>query len=233
MTNANLLSKDRCVDIVFCIDGTGSMHPCIESVKKNALRFHADFTRALTGIGSAVSMLRVRTVVFRDYKSEGADAILPGRFYELPDEEKDFAGHLGHIHASGGCGEDANGLEALYYAMRSDFSTGANDRQVIVLFADTDAIPLGKRRRIASYPKDMVTPDGLLETWMCLQTRSTRLRERNKRLVMFAPPGTVYERMGQTFNRSVFVPVEIHKGLDGVDFDDIVKIIAASASAAS
>lgn len=233
MSNVNFPSKDRCVDIVFCMDGTASMRPCIESVKRNALRLHREFIRALTEIGSAVTMLRVKTIVFRDYKSEDAEAILPGRFYELPDEEQGFAEHMREIKVHGGCGEDANGLEALYYAMRSDFSTGANDRQIIVLFADTDAIPLGRRRRFDSYPKDMVDAGGLLETWMCLQTRSTRLRERNKRLIMFAPPGTVYERMGQTYNSSVFVPVQIHKGLDDVAFENIVKIIAASVSAAS
>lgn len=233
MMNANLPSKDRCVDIVFCMDGTTSMRPCFESVKANSLRFYADLTRAMTELGSAITMLRTRTIVFRDYKSNGAEAVLSSRFFELPDEEKDFAEHLAGLKVRGGCGEDANGLEALYYAIKSDFATGANDRQIIVLFADTDAIPLGKRSRFDSYPKDMVDPDGLLETWMCVQTRPTRLRERNKRLVMFAPPDTVYERMGQTYNRSVFVPVQIHKGLDGMAFGDIVKIIAASASAAS
>ena len=45
MEGANLFRKERNIDIVFCMDGTGSMAPCIENVKKNALRFYADFAR--------------------------------------------------------------------------------------------------------------------------------------------------------------------------------------------
>ncbi len=79
----------------------------------------------------------------------------------------------------------------------------------------------------------MVDDDGLLETWMCTQKHSSKLREKNKRLVMFAPKGSNYEQMKQSYNRSVFEAVEMHRGLDEVPFDVIIKIIAASASSAS
>lgn len=233
MFNPNFVGKKRNVDIVFCIDGTGSMSPCIESVKNNAKRFYADFARFMTDMGSEVDMMRIKLIVFRDYKCDGQNAMVESRFFELPEEETDFAAYLDGVIASGGCGEDANGLEALYYAMKSNFTTGSNDRQVIVLFADTTAIPLKKRSNYSNYPKEMVNEDGLLEMWMCTQKYPTKLRERNKRLVMFAPDGTVYQKLRQRLNRSVYEPVEMHKGLDDVPFDDVIKIIAASASAAN
>ena len=230
MDSSNFISPKRNIDIVFCIDGTGSMSPCINNVKDNAKRFYADFVRAMTNNGSEIDLMRIKVIVFRDYKSDGANSMVESPFFELPDEEAEFSNYLDGIRASGGCNEDANGLEALYLAMKSDFTTGPKDRQIIVLFADTTAIPLRKRGNCAGYPKGMVDENGLLETWMCMQGRTTKLRERCKRLVMFAPTGTCYESMKQTYNRSIFTPVQIHRGLDDISFDDIIKIVAASAS---
>ena len=229
----NIFQSQRNIDIVFCIDGTGSMSPCIDNVKENAKRFYEDFAKSMLDFGSEIDMMRVKLIVFRDYKCDGQNSMVESRFFELPSEEQEFSSYLNAIRATGGCGEDANGLEALYKAMMSDFTTGAKDRQVIVLFADTTAIPLGERRRYDGYPKDMVDDRGLLETWKCSQGRPSKLRERNKRLVMFAPKNSCYEDMAQSYNRSVFQPVAIHGGLDDISFDSIIKIIAASASSGS
>lgn len=229
----NFFSTKRNIDIVFCIDGTGSMSPCIDNVKNNARRFYADFAKAMTEAGSEVDMMRIKIIVFRDYKSDGRNSMVESAFFELPQEENEFSAYLDGIRATGGCNEDANGLEALYYAMKSDFTTGAKDRQVIVLFADTSAIPLGARRNYPGYPSDMVNEAGLLQTWMCAQGYTSQLRDRSKRLVMFAPQGSCYENIKQRYNRSVFIPVQIHRGLDDISFADIIKIIAASASSVS
>ena len=48
---------------------------------------------------------------------------------------------------------------------------------------------------------------------------------------MFAPAGTIYETLNGSFNRSQFTPVQMDAGLGDMNFDDIIKIIAASASA--
>lgn len=225
--------KRRCIDIVFCIDGTGSMSPCFENVKANARRFYADFSNTMTALGSEIDMMRVKVIIFRDYLSDGSKSMVESPFFELPEEDADFSAYLSGLRAEGGCGQDANGLEALYFAMKSDFVTGNNDRQIIVLCADTTAIPLRKRKSCQNYPSEMVDYDGLLELWLGSQKYPSKLRQRNKRLVMFAPEGSIYNEMNKHFNRSVFQPVEIHNGLDDISFEVITKIIAASASAAS
>ena len=230
MNSNDIFGKKRCIDIVFCIDGTGSMSPCIKSVKENAKRFYTDFEKAMKDTGSSVDMLRIRLVVFRDYKCDGERAMEESPFFELPTDNEEFSSYLDSVKASGGCGEDANGLEALYFAMKSDFVTGKNDRQVIVLFADTTAIPLKARSGYANYPSYMVDDDGLLQTWMCTQEYASNLRERNKRLVFFAPDNSIYEEMSQKYNRSIFQPVRIHSGMDDISFEEIIKIISASAS---
>jgi hypothetical protein len=50
------------VDIVFCIDVTGSMTPIIDQVKANALRFYDDVQSNLTAKSKNVDQLRVRVI---------------------------------------------------------------------------------------------------------------------------------------------------------------------------
>jgi hypothetical protein len=79
------------VDIVFCIDVTGSMSPILDRVKDNALRFYDDVQRNLTDKGKNVDELRVRVVAFRDFKADGAAALQESSFFRLPDEQAGFA----------------------------------------------------------------------------------------------------------------------------------------------
>ena len=55
----------RNVDIVFCIDGTGSMHPIMDNVKARAKEFNNDLRNAIEELGSDV----------------GAVALFPSRPY--------------------------------------------------------------------------------------------------------------------------------------------------------
>ena len=63
------------VDIVFCIDVTGSMTPILDQVKDNALRFYDDVQKNLTDKGKNVDELRVQVIAFRDLKADGAAAL--------------------------------------------------------------------------------------------------------------------------------------------------------------
>jgi hypothetical protein len=104
-----------------------------------------------------------------------------------------------------------------------------------VLFTDADAIPLQALAGDPNYPKNMVDEAGLVNTWMgarpaFLGQGDFKLKERCKRLVMFAPAGSAYETLSTKLNRSNFIPVQMDAGLGEMDFSEIIKIIAASAS---
>ena len=235
----NSTKKDRKVDIIFCIDGTGSMSPCIGQVKANAKKFYQDFVDKMTNdFDSNVEELSIKVITFRDYSENDQPAMVQSEWFELTAGDEDaYSKHLSGIVADGGGDDPENGLEALFYAMTSDWNAkGDNDRQVIVLFTDADAIPLGKQAGQANYPDKMVDYEGLKNTWYCvrpefLSQADFKLKERCKRLVMFGPAGSVYEQLQKDFNRSLFVPVKMDAGLRDMDFEDVIKIIAASASA--
>lgn len=233
-------STSRHIDIVFCIDGTGSMSPCIDAIKSNAKKFYMDFSDKMTNdFGSTVDSLSIKVITFRDYLEDGDQSmVVSDSWFDITaGDDVEYEKHLNGIIADGGGDEPENGLEALFLAMTTDWNArGDKDRQVIVLFTDADALPLKAREGVAGYPANMVDEAGLVNTWM--GTRPSfmgqgefKLRERCKRLVMFAPSGTVYESLQSRFNRCQFVPVQMDAGLGEMDFDDIIKILAASASA--
>lgn len=219
----------RNVDIVFCIDATGSMSPIMDDIKRNAVRFYTEVVEACYEHKANINALRTRIITFRDYECDGAEAMKESPFFELPTDDDIFADYLKGIVPDGGGDAPENGLEALHYAFRSDFVTGPKDRQVIVLITDADALPLQARRGRGMYPEDMSDEDKLINTWAgAVQDPGVKLNPRAKRLVFFAPAGTKYQEIAGKLKGSIFQAVEPGHGLEGLDFKEIVKVIAAS-----
>ncbi|MET0423083.1 MAG: VWA domain-containing protein, partial [Actinoplanes sp.] len=73
--NANSTSLRYAVDIVFCIDVTGSMYPALDQVQEGALTFHKRLEESLAARGRALSDLRLRVVAYRDFRDNPADAL--------------------------------------------------------------------------------------------------------------------------------------------------------------
>lgn len=222
-------SIDRNIDIVFCIDGTGSMSGLIDDVKNNAKKFHSELAEALSEANTNITSLRVRVITFRDYAVD-TEPMKITSFFELPDDQAEFEEAVDSIDAHGGGDNPENGLEALYYAMKSDFYDGPKDRQIIVLFTDDDALELRKRKDSPSYPRDMVDMEGLQTLWACTTQEDCMLRPRLKRMVLFAPTDTVYEKELTKWGRVVYVPVARADGLKDVPFKTIINEIVKSAT---
>lgn len=229
----NLERKNRCVDMVFCIDGTGSMGECIEAVKNNAKKFYADFCEELVRLDNDIDALRLKVIVFRDYACDGDMSMQISNFYTLPQDADEYNSFVSSIQATGGGDASENGLEALYYAMKSEFSTANDDRQIIVIFTDADALSLQERADSRNYPTNMVSYEDLKKMWYGAQGGSDTaefLNQLTKRLVIFAPSGTKYEEICKEWKLSWFQATAMDGGLSDIDFKDIISFIAKSAS---
>lgn len=221
--------EKRKIDIVFCIDGTRSMTPCLESVKAATKTFTSKFKRAMEEKQSEVELLRIKIITFRDYECD-SEPMVESPFYEMPDDVRDLEEHLNTIKPLGGGDDAENGMEALAYAMNSDFiARGPKDRQVIVLLTDSDCHKLQERKNSPNYPSKMDTDESLLRKWY-LRDQSCKLGV-GKRLLLYAPAGSKYEELRNTYKGTGFVAVNASSGLKEFEFDGIIKIIAASASA--
>ncbi len=109
------------IDIVLCIDASHSMSSILNRVKSGALRLYDDITDKMTGKDKVVDALRVRVIAFRDFWSEGPEALTASKFFSLPADQQEFCTFISTIHASGGGDEPENGLEALSLAIKSDW----------------------------------------------------------------------------------------------------------------
>jgi hypothetical protein len=204
------------VDIVFCIDVTGSMTPIIDQVKANALRFYDDVQSNLTAKGKNVDQLRVRVIGFRDFAADGAAALDESPFFTLPDERADFSGFVNGLVAEGG------GV-----AIDSPWTTtGDRRRQVIVVWTDQPAQPLDP----SVLPSDIASRvpldfSALTDAW---EDEQGRMGSSSKRLILFAPDGPGWSDISGVWENVVHHPSQAGGGLSEVDYGTIVDSIGNS-----
>jgi hypothetical protein len=215
------------VDIVFCIDVTGSMDPIIDAVKTNALRFYDDVQTNLVAKGKNVDELRVRVIAFRDLAADGDAAIQESPFYRLPDERSAFSGFVDGLLAEGGGDAPESGLEAIALAMNSQWtSRGDRRRQVIVVWTDQPAHPLDPTLVPADL-RSRVPGDfsALTDLW---EDNQGPLGASSKRLILFAPDGPGWSDISAVWENVVHHPSQAGGGLSDIDYGTIIDSIGNS-----
>ena len=223
-------SMDYTGDMVFCIDATGSMEDTsgrhtkiINMVKQNALNFYSDLTNAMTAKRKAIRQLRVRVIAFRDYIADGEQAMLVTDFFNLPQQSEEFEACINSIHADGGGDIPEDGLEALAYAIKSDWTTdSAKKRHVIVVWTDAPTHDLGHGRKSPYYPAGMAVTLNELNTWW------DDLNENAKRLIMFAPDEARWDYISRHWDNVVHYPSVAGNGLAETNYAEILNAIANS-----
>ncbi len=215
------------VDIVFCIDVTGSMNPIIDAVKANALGFYDDVQANLTDKGKNVSQLRVRLVAFRDFFADGAAALEESPFFTLPAERAGFSDFVNGLIAQGGGDAPESGLEAVALAVNSPWTnTGDRRRQVIVVWTDQPAqtldpsvVPADLTSRV---PADF---SALTDLW---EDEQGLMGSSSKRLILFAPDGPGWSDISAVWENVVHNPSQAGGGLSEVDYGTIIDSIGNS-----
>jgi hypothetical protein len=219
------------VDIVFCIDVTGSMGPVIEAVKKNVRSFHSLLGAAMAEKAKEISQLRVRVIAYRDFADNPRDAIETTGFLTLPGRTDEFDNFVQRLTAAGGGDEPESGLEALSLAIDSDWERGQDRRRhVIALFTDASAHPLGgPASTVSSYPPSVpATADELFEHWGYPSSQSATMENSAKRLLLFAPDTMPWNVVAADWNNTIFLPSKAGDGLEEVEMQEIINAIANS-----
>jgi len=219
------------IDLVLVIDATGSMASLIDSVKSRALSLHEDLAAHITGADKAIASLRVRVIAFRDfYADKASDSLVASGFFTLPDERAGFAKFVSDIRATGGGDEPETGLEGLATAIRSPWAgTGAEQRQVIVVWTDASAHPLEKKEgaKPAGYPAGMPASLGeLTELW---NGGSRHVHPAWKRLLLIAPDVHPWTYLAENWDATVHYPSKAGQGLRDTDYDGVLAAIAQEA----
>ncbi len=215
------------VDIVFCIDVTGSMTPIIDQVKANALRFYDDVQTNLTEKGKNVDSLRVRVLAFRDFKADGEAALQESPFFPLPAAQADFSDFVHSLMAAGGGDAPESGLEAVALAINSPWTTtGDRRRQVIVVWTDQPAQPLdGSALPPALAGRVPADFSALTDLW---ENEQGPMGASSKRLILFAPDGPGWSDISGVWENVVHHPSQAGGGLSDVDYGTIVDSIGNS-----
>lgn len=219
------------VDIVFCIDCTGSMEPYIESVKATARDFHQLLEKKMSEKNKGIRQLRVRVVSFRDLGEESADAIQASPFFTLPDDSAAFGNVVGGLTPGGGGDEAESALEALAVAIRSPWERGLDKRRhVVVVCTDAPAHELGKFPYSGEGGQGRPMPGSLAElnTIWGDETDEGEMEYAAKRLIVFAPSAYPWPEMAEKFENFIYIPLPAGHGMQGSDQEIVLEQVAGS-----
>lgn len=138
-------------DIVFIVDVTGSMQPCIDALRENIKVFIDTISSNDANNGSPVKDWRGRVIGYRDYKADGEkEWIIDNPFVR---DATALKAQLGLLEAKGGGDEPESLLDALYLVAKSeDCAKGEADNEhkwrsrgaaarVVVVFTDATYHP--------------------------------------------------------------------------------------------
>ena len=206
-TGDNILT----VDVVMCIDVTGSMYGIINTVKNNAISFYDLFKQSCEEEGIQLSALNAQVVAFRD-KNKDANWLQTSATYSLPEQRTAFDSFVNNLYAGGGGDTPESGLEALQTAFnKTDW--GVDDgyhRQVVILWTDAPYL-------IGSYSS--VNLEALISQWNKMPS--------GRRLILFAPYGTNDSNGGSWGNLDGWTNLIHESDLDSgfYNFNSILKSI--------
>lgn len=217
------------VDIVLCIDSTGSMGGIIEKAKTAALNFHEDLLAAMKEKDKNIDNLRIRVISYRDYFVDGDKSMVQSPFYKLPEETEGFSNFVKSCSPEGGGDEPESGMEALALAFKSDWSTGGDKRrQIIIIWTDASCHPLekGVKDRPSHYPEDIPKSfDELTDFW---EDGQGALSMGAKRLILYTPDAYPWTDISTHWSNTVHYPSKAGEGLEEIDYKEILEAIANS-----
>lgn len=221
---------ERGAEIVYVIDGTGSMKNLLEAAKNNALGMHQRISEALKNKNGILKMLRIKVIVFRDIYVDSQPLVQSPDFFSFPEEAEQFRRFIESIQASGGGDEPESGLEALHLAIKSNWRQNIGKmRHIIIVMTDASAHALDNPQRAVdpsfAYPTGM--PESMDDLHLSWMDRQGRLSMSAKRMALFTPNAypwnqiALWDMVSTNFS-------EAGVGLSEEDYSSVIKFISDS-----
>ncbi|PZM15298.1 vWA domain-containing protein [Rhizobium tubonense] len=224
-------------DIVFLIDVTGSMAPCIDALRRNIEAFIDSLSHGDANNSAPVKDWRAKVVGYRDIEAAGAEGLSWIVDNDFVRDAGALKAQLGNLQANGGGDEPESLLDALYQVAAMEavpkgsqtedsakWRYRSDAARVVIVFTD------------ASFKETMSIPEAKGGS---LQDVANVVMANRIILSLFAPNFESYDRLSQ-IDKSEWEVVE-YEGLnaqqalqkftsDPVNFRNTLKQLAASVS---
>lgn len=223
---ANPRLSDRKADIVFCIDATSSMQPCINSV-------YASIEAFLEGLQTSANVdFRLRLIGFRDLHDTRLkipeSGVIPFDIYEFTSSVTDFRKQLAGTQAI--CNQKHQGaesaLDGLFIALQSDWRE--NSHRSVILITDDKTWPT---LHPSTYRYTDNTVSRVVQEFQTL---------RHAMLYMIAPRDPSFQRIEQSMESAQRPVISLwlegddtsqrHSNLDQLPWDQLLRNIGQSIS---
>lgn len=236
------------VDVTVVIDVTGSMQDMIDAIKRDVTnlrtlvydKLNENLTKKRPD--RTLNKMRVRVVAYRDYNFDWEAALQPQHgpmlmsdFFDLDDEDDRAAlqRFVDQLEATGGVDDPESALEALHYAINSDWDReeGVMHRHVIMLFTDAPGLYLEDERNAANphYPTDPDMPKSLVEL-QAEYSDESKISQRAQRLLVFAPQNSYPWNEIKEWSAAVMNDVVPDSGMEGIEMEPIIAALTGSLS---
>jgi len=208
------------MDIVICLDATGSMESCIEQLKSNLSAFITNLTTR-SGSQQIVPDWRARLIYFRDLDAD-SEAMVG---FDFVNSEEELRQQINQVRAVGGGDDPESILDAIYTAIaKSDWREGV----LHAVIAFTDAPPKEKLHQTTVEEGEDTSVGNIINRFTA---------DKYSRLWVFCPSHDIYKEL-ESIPRSNITYVDsqgdVYEGLKNLDFNKLLqelgKTLVVSAS---
>jgi hypothetical protein len=202
-------------DIVFCLDITGSMQPCIDSVKTNV----GSFVETIKNSNPNQPIdWRARVMGYRDFNVDPEPIINNMDFVTTPEE---IQNQLNSLNATGGGDEPESTLDAIMYGvLQSKWRSPCH--KTIVVFTDAPTLP--------NLNTKTTNELGITDSFDVFKQI---LYENHVKLFLYGPRDPIYEEISKESRMSVEQMENAGDGLRNLDFKRILETIGKTVSEAA
>ena len=207
-------------DFAICVDATASMGDFLSSLKKVMPRFDEIVNSEIDSLNLAVGKMRVRFIFFRDFGYD-EEPLIESRFFTLPEDKEEMIAFLDSVTAKGGGDRPESVFEALVTARGSEWRTDFGVRQIIMLFTDADAHPLGAHASRPGYPDGMPTSgEEFRELWNIRDDRGF-IPNKSRHMIVCPGDSSVWGYLDDWFYPGLLLP-HSPAGMTAEDIEDMI-----------